>query len=647
MNVLFVNYYDFTSNSAIHLFNLANELERAGVACAVAVTDDPDGVELLGAPRFQPLDLRTARRGGVRFPDGGPPSLVHAWTPREVVREVVQELSARYGCPYIVHLEDNEEVITADSLGLTLEQLHALPRADLDGSIPPTVAHPQRMRSFLAGAAGLTVIIDRLLEFQPDGIPSEVVWPAFEPDLFTTEPPEPQLKRRLGIANGESVLVYAGNAHNSNASELRSLYLAVATVNRAGRPLKLVRLGRDYVQFVERELRSIERYVVRVPLQRRADVPRYLRLADVLVQPGRRGSFNDYRFPSKLPEFFASGRPVVLPATNIGRVVRDGEDGILLHRGDALEIAKAVERLLDDDDLRLRLGRGARAFAERSFSWSASAAKLKRLYERTLSSAAGSLGLPEAALHDVRECVRHAAPRLSYGTVRDYVDSAERLPLLGTASRDLKDVQRPWALKAILGSVEPGSRLLEIGAGEPLVAELLARLGYDVTVVDPYDGRDGGTTEVEAARAASPHVRVIQGLFPRDIADHERFDCIYSISVLEHLPTPAIDRLGDDIRRVGRSGGYTIHAIDHVLLGAGDAEHLARLRRIADSLGIAQNELDELLGTLADDPETYFLSAESHNRWRGSARYDDFPMRRCVSIQLCLSIDGIGRARTA
>ena len=202
-------------------------------------------------------------------------------------------------------------------------------------------------------------------------------------------------------------------------------------------------------------------------------------------------------------------------------------------------------------------------------------------------------------------------------------------------------------LKAILGSVEPGSRLLEIGAGEPLVAELLARLGYDVTVVDPYDGRDGGTTEVEAARAASPHVRVIQGLFPRDIADHERFDCIYSISVLEHLPTRAIDRLGDDIRRVGRSGGYTIHAIDHVLLGAGDAEHLARLRRIADSLGIAQNELDELLGTLADDPETYFLSAESHNRWRGSARYDDFPMRRCVSIQLCLQIDGIGRARAA
>jgi hypothetical protein len=477
------------------------------------------------------------------------------------------------------------------------------------------------------------VIVDRLLEFQPDGIPSEVVWPAYEPDLFTADPPDPELRRRLGIADGESVIVYAGNAHYSNAVELRSLYLAVGAVNRAGRPLRLVRLGRDYVQFVERELRTVERHVVRVPLQRRAEVPRYMRLADVLVQPGRPDGFNDYRFPSKLPEFFATARPVVLPATNIGRFVRDGEEAVLLYRGDALEIAAAVERILDDGELRLRLGRGARAFAERSFSWSASAETLRRLYERALRPPAVSA----PALEDVLERYRgRAAPRLGYGTVRDYVDSAERLPSLATASRDLKDVQRPWAVKAILGNVEPGSRLLEIGAGEPVVAELLARLGYDVTVVDPYDGRDNGPADIDAVRATAPHVRVIQGLFPRDLPDDARFDCLYSISVLEHLPTEALDRLGEDIARYSRNGGCTIHAIDHVLRGPGDAEHLARLRRLVTSLGVAGDELDKLLTMLEDDPETYFLSAESHNRWRGGAEYDDFPMRRCVSIQLCL-----------
>ena len=64
----------------------------------------------------------------------------------------------------------------------------------------------------------------------------------------------------------------------------------------------------------------------------------------------------------------------------------------------------------------------------------------------------------------------------------------------------MKNLQRCWMVKAVLGSVEPGGRLLEIGAGEPLVADLLARLGYEVTVVDPYDGSGDGPLEFEEFR---------------------------------------------------------------------------------------------------------------------------------------------------
>ena len=96
----------------------------------------------------------------------------------------------------------------------------------------------------------------------------------------------------------------------------------------------------------------------------------------------------------------------------------------------------------------------------------------------------------------------------------------------------------------------------------------------------------------------------------------------------------AIER---DVRRAASStrgsGGFTIHAVDHVLLGPGDADHRARLGLAASGLGIAEPELDELLERLADDPETYFLSAEGHNRWRGATPYEQFPMRRCVSIR--------------
>jgi SAM-dependent methyltransferase len=214
----------------------------------------------------------------------------------------------------------------------------------------------------------------------------------------------------------------------------------------------------------------------------------------------------------------------------------------------------------------------------------------------------------------------------------------ERLPLLATASHDLKDVQRPWVLKTIAATVEPGSRLLEIGAGEPVVAAMLARLGYDVTVVDPYDGRDGGPTGFEALVADYPSIRIVRGVFPDDIAGDDLFDCVYSISVLEHVPSDELDEVCAEIVHRVRGGGRTIHAIDHVLRGPGDEEHRARLGRIVASLGIAEPELEAVLSELADDPETYFLSAEGHNRWRGGVPYEQFPMRRCVSIQLCVRV---------
>ena len=55
-----------------------------------------------------------------------------------------------------------------------------------------------------------------------------------------------------------------------------------------------------------------------------------LKSADVFVQPGRPGPFNDYRLPSKLPEFMAVGRPIILPATNVGLRLRPGVEAMLL-----------------------------------------------------------------------------------------------------------------------------------------------------------------------------------------------------------------------------------------------------------------------------------------------------------------------------
>jgi SAM-dependent methyltransferase len=225
---------------------------------------------------------------------------------------------------------------------------------------------------------------------------------------------------------------------------------------------------------------------------------------------------------------------------------------------------------------------------------------------------------------------------VSYATVRDWVDSLGRHPDLATKNKDLKDVQRPWVLKTVSARVPRGARLLEIGGGDPWVADLLSKQGYDVSIVDPYDGRDNGPSDVAQFRRSYPRIRFIEGLFPTAIDPRltGQFDAIYSISVLEHVPTSEIQCVCEGINRFLKPGGVSVHAVDHVLLGNGDAHHLSNLRQWCRGLCGDDGRLAQVIAALEGDPETYFLSAESHNMWRGSIPYDDFPMRRCVSIQV-------------
>jgi Methyltransferase domain len=231
---------------------------------------------------------------------------------------------------------------------------------------------------------------------------------------------------------------------------------------------------------------------------------------------------------------------------------------------------------------------------------------------------------------------------LSYGTVRDYCNSCDYLPGLSSVQNDLKDLQRPWAVKVTLGLLPPGSTLLEIGAGEPLVATTLADLGYSVTVVDPYDGSGGGPTSFERFARSYPHVRIIRDEFcpmlPQLIND--TFDGIYSISVLEHVPEPSLGAIFQAISQHLRTGGWSFHSVDCVIQGTQTPYHLEQCRRVADYqsklAGQAINtdqQFHELCGRAHADVDTYYLSASGHNLWRGNVSYDEFPFRKVISVQ--------------
>lgn len=232
----------------------------------------------------------------------------------------------------------------------------------------------------------------------------------------------------------------------------------------------------------------------------------------------------------------------------------------------------------------------------------------------------------------------YALPAISYGTVRDFCDSVDHFGTLATVSGDLKDAQRPWMVKAILGGVPRGGRLVEIGAGQPLVADLLVKLGYDVTVVDPYDGSGNGPREYEYFRATYPNVCYVRDAFHDTTPGLEpaSYDAIYSISVLEHVPVAALAGVSAGIRKFLAPGrGRTIHAVDHILKGTHAEFSRDHLLALAEGLGLDRMSVARSVDAASDDSDTYFLSAEGHNRWRGKKPYEEFPMRRVISVQIC------------
>ncbi len=390
MNVLFFCHDNFACNSMGHIAGFAGGLAALGHACAVAIPgDDRSSASTLGPnPPFRPVVFSdTWELARELFPDGQPADILHVWTPREHVRRAAercrQEMPA---ARLVVHLEDNEEHLTALFAGEEYSRLSELPDAELATRLPIHLSHPRKYRRFLRSADGVTGIVKRLADFVPSGVPFAELWPGVDFRVYHPGPPDLVLRESLGLRPEEKVLCYTGSSHFANGSEMQSLYEAVFLLNRLGVPCRLIRTGWDAADFPARFAPDeLANYVLHLGFVEQARLPALLRLADVLVQPGEDDAFNRYRLPSKLPEFLASGRPVLLPPANVGLRVRPGREALILETGKPEEIADLCRRIFTDTTLARRLAKGGGAFARRHFDPADNARGLARFYKRLRS----------------------------------------------------------------------------------------------------------------------------------------------------------------------------------------------------------------------------------------------------------------------
>ena len=389
MRVLFLHFGKLHVNSVIQAFHLGEELNAQGIEVVLCGQGDPGRIADVGQPSFECINYGHLDRRIRSWAKDGKQTMICAWTPREVVRRETERAAAALGAPYVVHLEDNEQHLLSSALRLPYDRIQRLPPGKLDELCGEDFIHPGHYPRLMRGAAGVTVITEELNEFNFGRRPHQLAPPGVDHDRFRPDLPPAASRAELGLRDEDFLLVYHGIGHWANLRELFSLYLAVKLLQRRGRPVRLLRLGGTRLGGVDprtfQALRDGEPDLGDVPWR---EIPGYLALADAFVQPGPPGDFNRYRLPSKLPEFLAMGRPVILPDSNLGKELTDRENALLLREGTSLEIAARIEELMDDRELAARLGRGARSFALDRLSWPRNAARLADFYRDRLADLA-------------------------------------------------------------------------------------------------------------------------------------------------------------------------------------------------------------------------------------------------------------------
>lgn len=231
------------------------------------------------------------------------------------------------------------------------------------------------------------VLKDYLLSVGVPGEKIAVVPNGADGDMFNPITSGLEIRKEYRLED-KKVICYSGSL-DQQWQGIEDILNSAKIVSSADPSVRFLIIGNTAGQ--EELLKSAPENVIFTGSVDHSEVPGYLAAADVLLAPYKlKKGFEDvgfYNSPVKLFEYMAMGKAIVTSSIGqISEVIEHGKTGLLIEPGDYKELAENILMLLENKQLREKLGSNARVEFERNYTWNLNARQIMAIYEEILEN---------------------------------------------------------------------------------------------------------------------------------------------------------------------------------------------------------------------------------------------------------------------
>jgi glycosyltransferase involved in cell wall biosynthesis len=345
-----------------------------------------DGIEVVGAsgaysdymtatamsyPRRILAFARFAAGSALAALRGPRPDVIYATSPPLTMALPAMLASLRWRAPFVFEVRDLWPEAPIQMGALENPLLRALARG-LERLVY------RRAAAVIALSPGIR---DGVLEAGAPVTAVELVPNAADLELFSPERDGRELRERLGLGD-RFVVSYFGAMGEAN--DLTQVVEAAALLDPGQVAFVLLGGGKRRGELEELARRlGAANVLFEDPVPDKSSVARLAAASDACLTVFKDVPVLATNSPNKLFDTLAAGRPAIVNTPGWMReLVEQNEAGLFARPGDARDLADKVEQLRADPELARRMGRNARALAERDFGRDQLAARALDVLER-------------------------------------------------------------------------------------------------------------------------------------------------------------------------------------------------------------------------------------------------------------------------